>query len=472
MRDGLNEECGVFGIYSNERIDAAMHCYSGLFALQHRGQESCGIAVNDDGIITNYSDTGLVSDVFKRDELHKLGKGRIALGHCRYSSTDSISRANCQPLVIRHIKGPMALAHNGSVTNSKELREELENGGAIFQSTGELEVFAHLITKERISCDSIEDAVEKALEKVTGAYCLVLMSAKKLVAARDPHGFRPLCIGKTDDGYVFASESCALDAVGAKFMRDVIPGEIVIVDESGLRSNTSRCGGKTALCVFEHVYFARPDSVIDGVWVNEARQKSGEFLAKSHPTEADVVVGVPDSGLDCAIGYSKQSGIPYGIGLIKNKYVGRTFTQPTKAEREFLVRIKLNPIASVFKDKSVVLIDDSIVRGTTSKRIVKLIRDAGAREIHMRIASPLFLHPCYFGTDVPDRSQLVACHLTIDEIAKDIGVDSLGFLQVEDIKRIAEGAATDFCDACFTGEYPIEPPKHIEKSKYDQKITK
>jgi len=472
MRDGLNEECGVFGVYSNEQIDAAMQCYSGLFALQHRGQESCGIAVNDAGIITNYSDTGLVGDVFKRDELRKLGKGNIALGHCRYSSAENLSRANCQPLVIRHIKGPMALAHNGAITNGKELREDLENGGAIFQTTGELEVLAHLITKERILSGSIEVAVEKALEKVTGAYCLVLMSAKKLVAARDPHGFRPLCMGKTDNGYVFASESCALDAVGAEFVRDVLPGEIIIVDENGLRSVKKGCGKETGLCVFEYVYFARPDSVIDGSWVNEARQRSGAFLADTHPAPADVVVGVPDSGLDSAIGYSKQSGIPYGIGLIKNKYVGRTFTQPTKEEREAMVRIKLNPIASVFKDKSVVLVDDSIVRGTTSKKIVKLIRDAGAKEVHMRIASPLFLHPCYFGTDVPDRSQLIACRLTVEEMAEDIGVDSLGFLNVEDVLKIADGANINFCIGCFTGEYPSAPPKAVKQSKYDKKITK
>ena len=471
MSNGLNEECGVFGIYSNEQIDAAVYSYSALFALQHRGQESCGIAVNDDGVITNYSDIGLVGDVFKKDELRSLGKGSIAIGHCRYSPRENISRANCQPLVIRHIKGPMTLAHNGSLTNGMELRESLENEGAIFQSTGEIEVLAHLITKERLTAPSIEVAVERALTKVTGAYCLILMSAKKLIAARDPHGFRPLCMGKTETGYVFASESCAIDAIGAEHIRDIMPGEIVVVDENGPRSITSRCGEKTSLCVFEYVYFARPDSIIDGSWVNEARKRSGAFLAESHPVDADVVIGVPDSGLDAAIGYSEQSGIPYGIGLIKNKYIGRTFTLPTKAAREASVRIKLNPVASVFKGKRVVLIDDSIVRGTTSKKIVKLIRDAGAKEVHMRISSPPFLYPCYFGTDVADKAQLIACRLTVDEIAKELGADSLGYLRIEDVERIAEGSNIGFCTGCFTGIYPIETPKEIVRSKFDQKIS-
>ena len=471
MRKGLNEECGVFGIYSNEITEVAVYAYSALFALQHRGQESCGIAVNDDGVIQHYADIGLVGDVFKKPELKALGKGRIAIGHCRYSPKVNISRANCQPLVIRHIKGPMTLAYNGALTNGMILRDGLENAGAIFQSTGEIEVFAHLITKERLNSPSIEVAVERALSKVTGAYSLILMSAKKLIAARDPHGFRPLCMGKTETGYVFASESCAIDAVGAEYMRDVAPGEIVIIDENGPRSITSRCGGKTSLCVFEHVYFARPDSVIDGVWVSDARQRAGAFLAKRHPVEADVVIGVPDSGLEAAIGYANQSGIPYGIGLIRNKYIGRVFTQPTKATREASVRIKLNPIASVFKDKRVILIDDSIVRGTTSKRIIKLIRDAGAKEVHMRISSPPFLFPCYFGTDVADKSQLIACKLTIDEIAKEQDVDSLGYLSVEDVRKIAVGSTSDFCVGCFSGKYPIDPPKKIIKSKFDKKIS-
>ena len=469
----IHEECGVFGLYCpNPQFSATACVYHGLYALQHRGQESAGMAINDRGVITSHKDVGLVSEVFTPQVLERMGEGQIAVGHVRYATTGLKSRENAQPLVINHVKGSLVLAHNGNLTNAAQLREKLELSGAIFHTTSDTEVIAYTITGARLHAPSIEEAVAQAMDTIQGAYSLVLMSAQKLVAARDPNGFRPLCIGKLDDGYIFASESCALDAVGARFVRDVEPGEIVVADKDGLHSITRHCGkAKSSLCVFEFIYFARPDSVIDQASVHEARLRAGSFLALEHPVQADIVIGVPDSGIDAAIGYARQSGIPYGIGFIKNKYIARTFIAPGQKSREDKVRIKLNPIASVVAGKRVVMIDDSIVRGTTSERIVRLLREAGAKEVHVRISAPPFLNPCYFGTDIDSRDHLIACHHTTEEIAAIIGADSLGYLSVDSVHKLARGCSRTFCDGCFTGKYPVPVPEHREKFRFEQKLS-
>ncbi|MGN1481936.1 amidophosphoribosyltransferase [Porcipelethomonas sp.] len=471
MFDKINEECGVFGIYSKETMDVASLAYISLYALQHRGQESCGIVVNDKGVFSHHKDLGLVPEVFNEENLKKLGLGNIAVGHVRYSTTGKSNRSNAQPLVVRHIKGSLAIAHNGNLVNARELREKYELRGAIFHSTNDTEVISYAITEQRLTQPSIEKAVEEAMYKFKGAYSLVIMSPKKLIAARDPQGFRPLCMGETETGaIVFASETCALDSIGAKYIRDVEAGEIIVVDENGIKSIRTHCGHKTAMCVFEYVYFARPDSVIEGSSVHQARLNAGKYLWEEHPVDADVVVGVPDSGLDAALGFSKASGIPYGVGFIKNRYVGRTFIQPTQSQRSNSVKIKLNVIKDVVKDKRVVLIDDSIVRGTTSARIVNLIREAGASEVHMRISCPPFINPCYFGTDIDSKENLIACKMSVDEIAKEIGADSLGYLSVDKVQKIAENAKCNFCVGCFNGQYPIEVPKEMPKDKFERKI--
>lgn len=472
MFDSIHEECGVFGIYSEKPTDVAVSAYYALFALQHRGQESCGIAVNDDGIITCHKNNGLVNDVFSKDILDSLGNGRIAVGHVRYGTTGSGSVINAQPMVVNHIKGSMALAHNGNLTNAAELREALEMNGSIFHSTSDTEVISYIITKERISAPSIEAAVFSAMYRLKGAYSLIIMSPSKLVAARDPLGFRPLCIGKKDGQIIFASETCALNTLGAEYVRDVKPGEIVVVDKYGMRSIEGHCTNcKKALCVFEYIYFARPDSEIEGSSVHLARQKAGAYLAKEHPVEADVVIGVPDSGIDAAMGYANESGIPYGLGFIKNKYIGRSFIQPTQAKRESDVRIKLNTVPSTVKGKRVIMIDDSIVRGTTSARIVKQLRDAGATEVHVRVSAPPFRYPCYFGTDIDSAENLIANNHSVQEICEIIGADSLGYLSEENVKNLADNCNLDFCAACFDGNYPVDPPKFNEKSKFETKLS-
>lgn len=469
----INEECGVFGIFSNEKGDLAHSVYYGLFALQHRGQESCGIVVNDDGLFNYYKDVGLVNDVFTPDIINGLGQGNMAIGHCRYGTAGTDGRLNAQPIVVNHVKGRMALAHNGNLTNSYELRKELELEGAIFHTTSDTEVISYIITKERLSAPSIEQAINKAMNKIKGAYSLIVMSPSKLIAARDENGFHPLCYGQTDDGsYVVASESCALDSVGATLIREVEPGEILVIDKDGVRSITDHCNkAKHALCIFEYIYFARPDSIIEGSSVHAARQRAGAFLALEHPVQADIVIGVPDSGLDAAMGFSRQSGIPYGIGFIKNKYIGRTFIAPGQKTREDKVRIKLNPVSETVKGKRVVLVDDSIVRGTTCARIVRLLREAGAKEVHMRSSAPPFLNPCYYGTDIDSRDVLIACNHTMDEIKDIIGVDSLGYLSIENAKLIAGKSDCTYCMACFNGEYPTEVPEKQEKNKFEYKIS-
>lgn len=471
----IHEECGVFGVYAKQSHEIAKTVYYGLYALQHRGQESCGIVVNDDGLFTTYKDTGLVNDVFTPERLAGFGQGNIAIGHVRYGTTGGSARDNAQPIVVNHINGRVALAHNGNLTNSYELRSALEMKGSIFHTTSDTEVISYIITEERLTAPSIEEAVNRALNRIKGAYSLVIMSPTKMIAARDEMGFRPLCIGKLPEngGYIAASESCALDAVGAEFVRDVEPGEIVVFDGKTVRSIKDHCNKeKPHTCVFEYIYFARPDSVLDGASVHEARIRAGAFLALEHPVQADVVIGVPDSGLDAALGFAKQSGIPYEIGFIKNKYIGRTFISPGQESRTDQVRIKLNPITKVIKGKRVVMIDDSIVRGTTSARIVKLLRNAGAKEIHMRVSAPPFLNPCYYGTDIDSRDNLIACHHTVEETARIIGVDSLGYLSVDNVKKIAcGGCGNGYCTACFDGIYPTEVPAETHKSKFEYKIS-
>lgn len=473
MFDTIHEECGVFGAFCKNEPDEniASTIYYGLYALQHRGQEGCGIVVNDDGVFSSYKDIGLVSDVFTEETLSRLPKGNIAIGHVRYSTTGGNNRINVQPIEVHHIKGSLAIAHNGNLTNAMKLREDMELTGSIFHTTSDTETIAYTIVKERLTTSSIESAVEVALHKMEGAYSLLIMSATKLIAARDKRGMRPLCYGITDDGtYIVASENCALNAVGAKFVRDIMPGEILVFSKDGVQSITTHCNrANKALCIFEYIYFARSDSTIDNVSVHESRLKAGHFLAKSHPADADIVIGVPDSGLDAALGFAEESGIPYGIGFVKNKYIGRTFISPSQSFRENQVRIKLSPIESTVKGKRVVMVDDSIVRGTTSARIVKLLREAGAKEVHMRISAPPFLNPCYYGTDVDTKENLIANNHSIEEIAEIIGVDSLGYLTLDDAKSLAEGS---HCLACFNGEYPTNIPSEPAKFRFEQKLSK
>ena len=467
----IHEECGVFGVMSTKRENVAGIAYYGLYALQHRGQESCGIVVNDGGVFSSYKDLGLVSEVFSKDTLAHLSSGNMAVGHVRYGTTGGTTRNNCQPIEVNHQKGKMALAHNGNLSNALELRDKLELSGAIFHTTSDTETIAYVVTRERLVTPSIEDAVSKAMNSLEGAYSLILMSSTKMIAARDPYGFRPLCYGQMSDGaYVIASESCALSAVGAEFVRDVLPGEILVFSKRGVESRKEHCDKqKRKTCIFEYIYFARPDSVIDGVSVSKSRVRAGEILAENYPADADIVIGVPDSGLEAALGFSRASGIPYGIGLIKNKYIGRTFISPGQNERMDQVMIKLSPVKNVIEGKRVVLIDDSIVRGTTSKRTVKLLRDAGAKEIHMRISAPPFLHPCYYGTDIDSEENLIACHHSMEEIAEIIGVDSLGYLPLENLNQLVE--SEDYCAACFNGVYPTTIPTDLRKDRFERKLS-
>ena len=465
----VHEECGVFGLLSPAPADAARICYDGLYALQHRGQESCGIVVNEDGLFYSHKDLGLVGDVFSKDTLSRFPAGTIAVGHVRYGTTGAASRRNCQPLEVNHQKGHMAIAHNGNLSNASLLRSQLELSGAIFHTTSDTETIAYIITRERLSAPSVEEAVSRAMNTLEGAYSLVIMSPQKLICARDPHGFRPLCFGRTADGtYVIASESCALKAVGARFIRDVDPGEIIVFQKTGIRSRREHCLRKDRrICIFEYVYFARPDSEIEGISVHGARLRAGETLAAVHPADADIVIGVPDSGLDAAIGFSRASGIPYGIGLIKNKYIGRTFISPEGRDEQ--VRIKLAAISESVRGRRVVLIDDSIVRGTTSEKIIQLLRDAGAKEVHMRISAPPFLYPCYYGTDIDSQDHLIACRHTVPEIARMIGADSLGYLPVDRLGCLT--GHSDYCSACFCGEYPTSVPKDGNRNRYERPLS-
>lgn len=467
----IHEECGVFGIFNREAesVDTTRCVYYALYALQHRGQEACGIAVNDGNLISLYKDLGLVHEVFDEKILSGM-KGSIAIGHARYSTTGGNNRRNIQPLGVDYIKGSLVIAHNGNVSNAALLRQELEQQGAVFQCTSDTEVIAFLIAKERLTANSVEEAVARVAPRLEGSFSLLVMSPKKLIALRDPKGMRPLCMGHLGKSPVFASESCALDSIGASFDRDVRPGELIVVDESGERvmeSGINPDASKCALCVFEHIYFARPDSVIDGQSVYQARLEAGRILARSHPVQADLVIGVPDSGLAAAIGFAQESGIPYGEGLVKNRYIGRTFIQPTQNGRESAVSIKLSALRRSVEGKRVVMIDDSIVRGTTMRQIVDLLKKVGATEVHVRISAPEFLWPCYYGTDIDDRSQLASVKFTHEELTERIGADSLGFLPLAQVKEIAKDSKLNFCTACFSGDYPYPVPTHADKTAFE-----
>ena len=469
--EGLHEECGVFGMYDLSGGDVASTIYYGLFALQHRGQESCGIAVSETdgpkGKVTTHKDMGLVNEVFTGKTLEQM-KGDIGVGHVRYSTAGASTRENAQPLVLNYVKGTLGLAHNGNLINARELRHDLEYTGAIFQTTIDSEVIAYHIARERLESKSAEEAVVRACRKIKGAYSLVV-SPRKLIGARDPFGFKPLCIGKRDNAYIITSETCALETIGAEFVRDVLPGEVVAITPDGqISSDCSLClpQEKEARCIFEYIYFARPDSHIDSVSVYGSRIKAGRFLAMDSPVDADLVVGVPESGNAAALGYALESGIPYGTAFVKNSYVGRTFIKPKQSSRESSVRVKLNVLREAVNGKRVIMIDDSIVRGTTSDRIVKMLRDAGATEVHVRISSPPFLWPCYFGTDIPEREQLIAYNRTIDDICKVIGADSLGYLEIRRLEELSEGLP--ICKGCFTGKYPLEPPKEDIRGDFER----
>ena len=460
ITSGMGEECGVFGAYDMDGGDVAPSIYYGLFALQHRGQESCGIAVTDtygERKIHSRKGLGLVNEVFDEESLQNL-TGNLGVGHVRYSTAGGSRAENAMPLVINYVKGVLAIAHNGNLTNAIELRHELEYTGAIFQTTIDSEVIAYHIARERLNVKKAEDAVKNAMKKIKGAYALVVTSPRKMIGARDPFGLKPLCIGKRDNTYFLASESCAISAVGGEFVRDVEPGEIVSFTKHGIKSDMSMAISpkKQARCIFEYIYFARTDSTIDNVNVYHSRILAGNALAESYPVEADLVVGVPDSGLVAAKGYSEKSGIPYGMAFHKNSYVGRTFIKPKQSQRESSVKIKLNVIEEVVRGKRIVMVDDSIVRGTTCANIIKMLKKAGAKEVHVRISSPPFLYPCYFGTDVPSNEQLIAHSRTTEEIREMIGADSLGYMEIEKLKDMVGDLG--YCDACFTGDYPMEVP--------------
>ena len=465
----------VFGIYGAETANVASSVYYGLYALQHRGQASCGIVVNDEGLFHAYKDSGLVNEVFTPQVLGLLGLGQMAVGNVRYGTSATRDRINAEPIVVNHSKGKLAISLDGKLVNAAELKEQMEMEGSIFHTGNDAELISAVIIKERITSSSIEEAINRAMLKLEGSYSLLIMSPQKMIAVRDARGMHPLCFGQRNDGeYVVASETCALNSVGATFIREVEPGEIVIFSPNGLRSIKDHCGKKEErLCVFEYLYTARPDSVLAGCSVHLARKRAGAFLAKACPAEADVVIGAPDSGIDAAIGYAEASGIPYGLGLIKNKYIGRTFIDPGQNVREDKVKIKLNPVVETVKGKRVILVDDSIVRGTTCARVVKLLRDAGATEIHVRSSAPAFLNPCYYGTDIASRDVLIACNHTVEEIAKIFGADSVGFLPIEDVFKLgASGTCKGYCAACFNGDYPTEEPTQPKTNKYEQKISK
>lgn len=470
--EALHEECGVFGIYDLDGGNVASSIYYGLLALQHRGQESCGIAVtNTFGPNKFYSkrEMGLVNEAFNKEDLENLNRGNLGVGHVRYSTAGNSTRENAQPLVINYMKGTMAMAHNGNLVNTPKLREKLARNGAIFQTTIDSEIIAYMIARERARTGTVEEAIVNAMKKMQGAYSLVVTSPRKLIGCRDPFGFRPLVIGRRDNTYIMTSETCALDTIGATYIRDVEPGEIVTINKKGeIRSNTSMCidKEKRARCIFEYIYFSRPDSRLDGVSVYQSRLTAGRILYEDSAVPADMVVGVPESGNGAALGYSIASGIPYGMAFVKNSYIGRTFIKPSQSTRESSVHVKLNVLREAVEGKRIIMIDDSIVRGTTCGQIVNMLREAGAKEVHARISSPPFLHPCYFGTDVPSSDQLIAHGRTVEEIREIIGADSLAYLKVERLKELSEGLP--ICTACFNGDYPIEPPVEDIRGEFEK----
>lgn len=471
----LREYCGVFGIYDNDNLDIVEETYLALLSLQHRGQAGAGLAVNKNGEIKCIKDVGLVNEALNQKDLEKLPQGNISVGHIRnvrYDLIDiNVDRAAAQPLVIRYINGSLAIAHNGSLTNVAKLKKELELGGAIFQAGCDAEIISYIVASQRLVSATIEEAVERTMDKLKGAFSVVMMSPSKLIGMRDPNGFRPLCIGKLKNSYIFASESCAIESLGGTFIRDVRPGEIVVADEDGLHSYTKNCKENTSMCIFEYVYFSRPDSVLDNISVYQARRKAGALLAQEHPVEADIVCGVPDSGIPGAMGYAAESGIPYEIAFIKNKYTGRLFIQQEGKRRNRTKRIRLNVLSANVKDKRVVVVDDSLIRGTTSANIIKMLKDAGAKEVHLRVSSPPFTNLCYYGTDIKDKDKLIASHKSIEEIREEIGADSLGYLSLEGLKKTVEGSTVGVCTGCFTGEYPTEISKEIPVDRYAEKLS-
>jgi len=470
IEDKIHDECGVFGIFGNDTTDIIDETYLALYALQHRGTLGAGIAINDNGNMSVVKGFGVVPEALPEKELSRLKKAKMALGHVRHTTASVANdRTSIQPLLMRYVNGQLSLALNGALTNYSELREHLHRGGAIFQSNSDIEVIAYIIAQERLETASIEEAVLNAMDKIKGAYSMVMMAPSRLIGVRDPRGFRPLCIGKLGENYIITSESCVFDSLGGEFVRDVEPGEMVVIDDEGVHSYKNNCGGKTSLCIFEFVYFARPDSVLDGMCVNIARQRAGIELAKEHPVEADMVCAVPDCGIDAAIGYSMESGIQYGIGLVKNRFIGRAHNN-RKKHAQYNLRIKLNAMKSNVQGKRIVLIDDSIVKGETSKHIVSMLKKAGAKEVHLRISSPPFKYPCYFGTDIDSTDNLIAAHRSIDEMCAEIGADSLGFLSIDGLHRIADECKIDFCDACFSGNYPIEASRQSHEDKYSKKL--
>ena len=470
IEDKIHDECGVFGIFGNDTTDIIDETYLALYALQHRGTLGAGIAINDNGNMSVVKGFGVVPEALPEKELSRLKKAKITLGHVRHTTASVANdRTSIQPLLMRYVNGQLSLALNGALTNYSELREHLHRGGAIFQSNSDIEVIAYIIAQERLETASIEEAVLNAMDKIKGAYSMVMMAPSRLIGVRDPRGFRPLCIGKLGEDYIITSESCVFDSLGGEFVRDVEPGEMVVIDDEGVHSYKNNCGGKTSLCLFEFVYFARPDSVLDGMCVNIARQRAGIELAKEHPVEADMVCAVPDCGIDAAIGYSMQSGIQYGVGLVKNRFIGRAHNN-RKKHAQYNLRIKLNAMKSNVQGKRIVLIDDSIVKGETSKHIVSMLKKAGAKEVHLRISSPPFKYPCYFGTDIDSTDNLIAAHKSIDEMCAEIGADSLGFLSIDGLHRIADECKIDFCDACFSGDYPIEASRQSHEDKYSKKL--
>ena len=454
--DKLHEECGVVGIWSMEAIQVSKMLYYGLNALQHRGQESTGIVVCDTkgpiGNICSHKGMGLVSEVF-HDEILASLHGNIGIGHVRYSTTGKSCVENAQPIFMNYLKGTLALAHNGNITNAGEIREQLRKQGAVFSGTTDSEVIAYRIAMERMESSSIEEAVIHVAHELKGGYALLILSPQKLVGVRDPLGLKPLCIGKKENSYILASESTAITAIGGEFIRDIQPGEIITISENGIQSDYSLRQEKHAHCIFEYIYFAKLDSVMDGISIYDARIRGGKALARRYPVDADVVTGVPESGLTAAVGFAEESGIPFKLAFSKNSYVGRTFIKPSQEERMSAVQMKLSVLGSVVKDKRVVLIDDSIVRGTTMANLIQMMRKAGAKEVHVRISSPPFLYPCYYGTDVPDNKQLIANALSIEEIRKRIGADSLEYMNLEDLQQMAEGLP--LCKACFDAQYPV-----------------
>ncbi|MDO4272449.1 MAG: amidophosphoribosyltransferase [Eubacteriales bacterium] len=456
----IKEECGVFGIYNLDGGNVVPSIYYGLTSLQHRGQESCGLAVSrtdgERGNIQFHKNLGLVSEVLREDTIHSMD-GDIGIGHVRYSTTGATVAENAQPLVLSYVKGTLALAHNGNLINTGQLKWELIQNGAIFHTTTDSEVIAFHIARERVHSKTVEEAIGKTVRKIKGAYGLVIMSPRKLIGVRDPLGLKPLCLGKRDNTYVLASESCALTSVGAEFVRDIEPGEIITITKEGLKSDKTLSTGKHALCVFEYIYFARLDSTMDGVNIYDARIRGGKSLAKSYPVEADLVTGVPESGIPAAKGYSEESGIPFGLAFYKNSYIGRTFIKPTQKERESSVHLKLNVLQPAVKGKRIILVDDSIVRGTTIANLIHMLKEAGAKEVHVRISSPPFLYPCYFGTDVPSNDQLIAASYSSEEICAMIGADSLGYMKIDYLEGMAGGLP--LCKACFDGKYPMDIPE-------------